>query len=86
MKSLVPLFALSLLIPASGFAQDAVSTDTTQYEEETSFDFEDDIVDGSRLAPIGQLVAGQSHGRTSRLLQLRSDFIDEIVMSWELAR
>ena len=79
---LVTLLALGLLAPVGAFAQTGDAEPAAVDEEETSYIFEPDIVDGTRTAPVGELVAGQSHGRTSRLIELRSDFVAEIVTSW----
>ena len=53
------------------------------YEEETTYDFEDDFVEGSLVRPDGELVTGQRHGKESSLIRIRADFIPEMVQSVE---
>ena len=53
------------------------------YEEETTYDFEDDFVEGQLVRPDGELVTGQRHGKESSLIRIRADFIPEMVQSVE---
>lgn len=55
----------------------------TVYEEETTYDFADDYVEGQLLRPDGELVTGQRHGKQSSLIRIRADFIPEMVQSVE---
>ena len=70
---------IGLLFGATAFAQD----DGVIYEEESSFDFDDDIVEGQLIRPDGELIGGQRHGKESRLINIRADFIPEMVRSVE---
>lgn len=54
-----------------------------QYERTTTYDFEDDYVEGQLLRPDGELVTGQRHGKESSLIRIRQDFIPEMVQSVE---
>ena len=53
------------------------------YKKETSYDFEDDLVEGSLVKPDGALVGGELHGKTSSLIKIRADFIPEMIKSVE---
>lgn len=56
---------------------------TTDASRETTYDFEDDFVEGSLLGPDGDLVTGQRHGKESSLVRIRADFVPEMVQSVE---
>ena len=55
----------------------------TVYEKETTYDFENDIVEGQLVRPDGDFVSGQRHGKNSSLIRIRADFIPEVVESVE---
>lgn len=73
------IFAAMFMIPAAGFAQSAEQL----YEDETTYDFEDDYVEGQLVRPDGELISGQRHGKESSLIRIRADFIPEMVQSVE---
>ncbi len=70
-------FAIVFFVPVVASAQ------STIYEEETTYDFEDDYVEGQLVRPDGELVTGQRHGKESSLVRIRADFIPEMVQSVE---
>jgi hypothetical protein len=74
----VALFSISTFA-ATAFAQSG----GVIYEDETSYDFEDEYVDGNVVRPDGELIAGQRHGKDSSLIRIRADFIPEMVRSVE---
>lgn len=49
--------------------------------QETVYDFEGDTVEGALLRPEGDLMSGQRHGKESSLIEIRADFIPEMVRS-----
>lgn len=51
------------------------------YEEETTYDFDGDTVEGALLRPDGELMSGSRHGKESSLIDIRADFIPEMVRS-----
>jgi hypothetical protein len=77
----------ALLTSASAFAQDETSSGGGDggvvYEEETTYDFEEDVVEGQLIRPDGELLSGQRHGKESSLINIRSDFIPEMIRSAE---
>lgn len=75
------LCSLLLLVPVGLLAQTAEGG--VVYEQETSFNFEDEYIDGQVVRPDGELIAGQRHGKESSLIRIRADFIPEMVRSVE---
>lgn len=69
--------ALAFLFPSAAFAQDVV------YERETNYDFDDDYVDGQVIRPDGELIDGRRAGKESSLINIRANFISEMVQSVE---
>ncbi|AWV90343.1 hypothetical protein [Bradymonas sediminis] len=91
-KHFILIAALALfLIPASAFAQGGpvaeVGAEQTgsdvQYKERTEYDFEGDDVTGSLIKPDGENITGETHGKTSSLINIRADFIPEMLESVE---
>lgn len=81
MKWILHLAATMVLmsVAAVGFAQD---DDGAEGEpQETVYDFEGDTVEGSLMRPDGDLMSGQRHGKESSLIDIRADFIPEMVRS-----
>lgn len=92
LKRLVMLVAVAaLFVPALAVAQDMPESGAAQQQEgaesepekETVYDFEDDDVTGSLVKPEGEDVQAQTHGKTSSLIQIRSDFVPEMLESVE---
>ena len=91
-KKLMVIGVLSAwLIPAAAFAQDmpapevgrAQQGDNVEYKKETVYSFEGDDVTGSLVKPDGENITGRTHGKTSNLIKIRSDFIPEMLESVE---
>jgi hypothetical protein len=72
-----PAFAQSPEVGVEG------ATGATSYERVTTYDFEDDYVEGQLLRPDGENIAGQRHGKESSLIRIRQDFVPEMVQSVE---
>lgn len=84
MKKLTIALLTLLAVPVSASAQDAAgSEDGVVYEQQTSYDFETEYIDGEVVRPDGELIAGQRHGKESSLIRIRADFIPEMVQSVE---
>ncbi len=82
------LAVASLMLSAPAVAQTPeVGVDGQQggvvYERTTTYDFEDDFVEGQLLRPDGELVTGQRRGKESSLIRIRQDFVPEMVQSVE---
>lgn len=83
-------FAMVAGAGAQASAQDELPTtgggdggESVQYQKETSYDFEDDMVEGSLVKPDGEMVGGELHGKMSSLIKVRADFIPEMIKSVE---
>lgn len=68
------VFALVLGFASTSLAQDGES-------QETTYDFDGDTVEGALLRPEGDLMSGTRHGKESSLINIRADFIPEMVRS-----
>jgi hypothetical protein len=57
--------------------------ENTQYKAKTVYDFEDDTVEGDLQRPDGELVSSQKKAEHSSLIEIRKDFIPEMLKSLE---
>jgi hypothetical protein len=78
--------------PTTAFAQDKAAPaaaaggggdDNVQYKAKTVYDFEDDTVEGDLQRPDGELVSSQKKAEHSSLIEIRKDFIPEMLKSLE---
>ena len=75
--------------PTTAFAQAAAAAaapagdDNVQYKAKTVYDFEDDTVEGDLQRPDGELVSSQKKAEHSSLIEIRKDFIPEMLKSLE---
>ncbi len=53
------------------------------YKDETVYDFDGDDVEGNLVKPDGTNITGDQRGKTSSLINIRSDFIPEMLKSVE---
>ena len=83
-------FALAAA-PGTVFAQAAqapaaaapAADDNVQYKAKTVYDFEDDTVEGDLQRPDGELVSSAKKAQHSSLIEIRKDFIPEMLKSLE---
>ena len=68
--------------PAAAAAAPA-GDDNVQYKAKTVYDFEDDTVEGDLQRPDGELVSSQKKAEHSSLIEIRKDFIPEMLKSLE---
>jgi hypothetical protein len=57
--------------------------ENVQYKAKTVYDFEDDTVEGDLQRPDGELVSSQKKAEQSSLIEIRKDFIPEMLKSLE---
>ena len=57
--------------------------ETTTYKAKTVYDFEDDTVEGDLQRPDGELVDSMRKVKHSSLIEIRKDFIPEMLKSLE---
>jgi len=86
----VALFALMGVSSARAFAQAAPKEgaagggdENVQYKARTVYDFEDDMVEGDLARPDGELVNSLKKTEHSSLIEIRKDFIPEMLKSLE---
>jgi hypothetical protein len=65
--------------PAEGGGEEG----NTSYKAKTVYDFEDDMVEGDLARPDGELVNALKKTEHSSLIEIRKDFIPEMLKSLE---
>jgi hypothetical protein len=75
--------SVAFSVGATAFAQDSgeKSNGKTEYKKKTSYDFEDDVVEGELLKPEGDFVGTRTKTKQSSLIKIREDFVPEMVKS-----
>jgi hypothetical protein len=75
----------SLGVSTAAFAQAAKAPgeENTTYKARTVYDFEDDMVEGDLQRPDGELVNSLKKTDHSSLIEIRKDFIPEMLKSLE---
>jgi succinate dehydrogenase/fumarate reductase flavoprotein subunit len=68
---------------AGGGAAAGGDDGNTQYKAKTVYDFEDDTVEGDLQRPDGELVSAQKKAEHSSLIEIRKDFIPEMLKTLE---
>jgi len=87
--ALLSLLGLTLgLSRPAGAADDKAAAapaaeESTQYKAKTVYDFEDDMVEGDLQRPDGELVNALKKTEHSSLIEIRKDFIPEMLKSLE---
>lgn len=78
MKRLLTMIAVAgfviVMIPSMAFADEP---------EETVYDFDGEDLTGSLVRPDGEQITGNQRDRTSSLINIREDFIPEMLESVE---
>ena len=72
--------------PAGGPSKGAATgggEDSASYKAKTVYDFEDDIVEGDLQRPDGELVNSIGNVKHDSLIEIRRDFIPEMLKSLE---
>ena len=64
-------------------AKPAGGEENTTYKAKTVYDFEDDTVEGDLQRPDGELVDSMRKVKHSSLIEIRKDFIPEMLKSLE---
>jgi hypothetical protein len=78
-----PLLAADDKAPAGGAAAGGGDDANTSYKAKTVYDFEDDMVEGDLQRPDGELVNALKKTEHSSLIEIRKDFIPEMLKSLE---
>ena len=82
MKTFAMIAILSLTGVGAALAQEA-GDDNTSYKSKTVYDFEDDNVEGDLQRPDGELVNSINKAQHESLIEIRKDFIPEMLKSLE---
>jgi hypothetical protein len=69
--------------PAAAPKAGGADGENTQYKAKTVYDFEDDTVEGDLQRPDGELVDSMRKVKHSSLIEIRKDFIPEMLKSLE---
>ena len=77
-----PSFAQAAAAPPAA-AGGGGGEENVQYKAKTVYDFEDDTVEGDLQRPDGELVSSQKKAQHSSLIEIRKDFIPEMLKSLE---
>ena len=92
MKLVIGLALLGLVGSTRAFVSTAYAADpkpagggddNVQYKAKTVYDFEDDMVEGDLQRPDGELVNSLKKTEHSSLIEIRKDFIPEMLKSLE---
>ena len=86
--SLAVTLTLTLTLTGTVWAADAKAAaaggeENTTYKAKTVYDFEDDMVEGDLQRPDGELINGLKKTEHSSLIEIRKDFIPEMLKSLE---
>ena len=81
MKTFAMIAVLSLAGVGTAYAQQA--DDNAAYKSKTVYDFEDDNVEGDLQRPDGELVNSINKAQHESLIEIRKDFIPEMLKSLE---
>ena len=81
MRTLIMIAILSLAGVGTALAQEA--GDNAAYKSKTVYDFEDDNVEGDLQRPDGELVNSINKAQHESLIEIRKDFIPEMLKSLE---
>ena len=68
---------------AQAKAEGGGGDENVQYKAKTVYDFEDDMVEGDLQRPDGELVNSLKKTEHSSLIEIRKDFIPEMLKSLE---
>lgn len=74
----MPMLALAQAQPAP-----AAGGDNVQYRSKTTYDFDDDVVEGDLVRPDGEFIDTRKAAKHSSLIKIRADFVPEMLKSAE---
>jgi hypothetical protein len=82
-RILITLAAGSTLAFSAGLALAQKAEGNVQYKSKTTYDFDDDVVEGDLVRPDGEFVDTRRGAKHSSLIKIRQDFIPEMIKSAE---
>jgi hypothetical protein len=78
------IVSASFLTAGAALAQDtppAGGNTKIEYKKKTSYDFEDDVVEGELVKPEGDFIGARKKSKHSSLIKIREDFVPEMLKS-----
>ena len=78
MKKLI--LVLAFTVAGAALAQDK-GDGNVRYNKTTSYDFEDDTIEGDLTKPDGEYVEARKKVKHSNLIKIREDFKEEVMQS-----
>ena len=83
MKRILALAVATMILALGGLAlaadDDTVEKDGVLYKKKTSYDFEDDVVEGELVRPEGEYIDTRRKSKHSSLIRIREHFIPEML-------
>ena len=76
-------FAMIAILSLTGVGTALAQEDNASYKSKTVYDFEDDNVEGDLQRPDGELVNSINKAQHESLIEIRKDFIPEMLKSLE---
>lgn len=80
---MIPSVAMAQSLPEAGAANGQAGDEGVVYQEETTYDFDGEDLTGNLIRPDGENITGDQRGKTSSLINIRQDFIPEMLKSVE---
>jgi hypothetical protein len=77
------IFAMAAILSLAGVGTVLAQEDNATYKSKTVYDFEDDNVEGDLQRPDGELVNSINKAQHESLIEIRKDFIPEMLKSLE---
>ena len=81
MRRIVALLCGAMMLAVSGLAVAAEGDSGVIYKKKTSYDFEDDLVEGELVRPEGEFIDTRKKSKHSSLIRIREHFIPEMLRS-----
>jgi hypothetical protein len=72
---------VSLALPAFAFAADTKSNENVQYSKTTTYNFEDDTIEGDLTRPDGEYVEAVKRVNHTNLIRIREEFKEKVMQS-----
>jgi hypothetical protein len=74
---------LGLGLSMFGAVASAQDAPPVQYKQKTTYDFDDDVVEGDMVRPDGEFIDSKKAAKHSSLIKIRENFIPEMLKSAE---
>jgi len=75
------MFVVGMVVAAPALAQEKKAEGNVRFNKTTSYDFEDDTIEGDLTKPDGEYVEARKKVQHSNLIRVREDFKEEVMQS-----